>query len=154
MTDDQNELEDQFSAEILFEPLRSILSNIIHQNKQLREEINQLKQDNQTQSKKNEDLQFKINQIEEQNQLRHKNLLERLKKITDLYEGCNNQLNEQMNKDEEHQHSINRLQTNDEKSQNTQNLGNQSTSSSTRHKYQSVKTHSQVFYLVSISRKK
>jgi hypothetical protein len=43
----QKEQQNQYSAARPFEPFRDLLSDLINQNKQLREEINQIKKQNQ-----------------------------------------------------------------------------------------------------------
>jgi hypothetical protein len=67
---DQNEQQNQYSAARLFEPFRDLLSDLINQNKHIKEEINQLKKQSQLQlneqSKKNEELQLELNQLKEQ----------------------------------------------------------------------------------------
>jgi chromosome segregation ATPase len=72
-----NEQQGQSASASLFEPLRSILSEFIIQNRQLKEQIKQLEKQSQlqyqnltekfdVQTKKNEELQLEIDQLKEQ----------------------------------------------------------------------------------------
>jgi len=109
ITPHQNEQQNQYSAARLFEPFRDLLSDLINQNKQLKEEINQIKKQNQLQlneqSRKIGDLQLEFNQLREQNQLQ---LTDQSRKNEDLQLELNQlrqqnqlQLNEQSKKNEE-----------------------------------------------------
>jgi len=73
ITLDQNEQQNKYSAARLFEPFKDLLIDLINQNKQFREEINQIKKQNQPQfteqPKKNEELQLELDQLKEQNHL-------------------------------------------------------------------------------------
>jgi chromosome segregation ATPase len=71
-----NNHQEQSSIGFLFQSFQSLLNNLIHQNKQLREEINQLKKQNQLQSERNAAFQFAINQLNEKN-IEHRNEINR-----------------------------------------------------------------------------
>ena len=72
----------------LFGPLKSVLNQLVQQNKQYREEIDRLKQQNDEQRRKSEQIQVEMNDI----RARHETLLEQLGQLTDLYRIYNHEL--------------------------------------------------------------
>ncbi len=130
LSDTTTQQQDQFFVAGLFEPFRSVLNNFIDQNKELREEINQLRNNNEQlhlkidefkrqsqvqlneQLKTNEELKTDIDQLKKQNEILMNEQLEKNKTI----EFKINELNE---KTDEKTTFINKLQDND-KNQNTQ----------------------------------
>jgi DNA repair exonuclease SbcCD ATPase subunit len=97
------------SAMLLFEPFRCLLSDLINQNRQLKEEINQLKEQNQRQLRKNQELEAANNEREKQTQLQHQTFVEQLKNIHQQYDLCIKQFNVQSKKNEQFQNGINQL---------------------------------------------
>jgi chromosome segregation ATPase len=77
MTRQRNEQEGQSSTALHFEPLRAILSELILQNKQLKEQIKQFEKQNQNLTKKNEELHIEIAQLKKQS-IEHKTRLNQL----------------------------------------------------------------------------
>jgi hypothetical protein len=90
----QNEQQNQYSAAFLFEPFRDLLSDLINQNKKLREEMNQLQSNEQP--KKNEELQLQFEQFKKQSQLQLQTLTEQLKNVNNQYDLCVKRLNEHL----------------------------------------------------------
>ncbi len=94
------------SAMLLFEPFRFLLSDLINQNRQLKEETNQLKEYNQIQLaeqlRMKQELESTNNQREKQTQLQYQTLVEQ-------YDLCIKQFNDQSKKNEQFQNEINQL---------------------------------------------